>query len=80
MSTKNLTATSYVIIIYNESKHQLSNISEEFVVVAGGGFLFQEKTFFIKFAINTVYTLPRTYNITLSTTFITFLFFFVQTC
>ena len=42
-------------------------------------FVFQKKLFFIKFAINTVYTLPRTYNITSSTTFIIFLFS-VKTC
>ena len=38
-------------------------------------FFFKKKRFFNKFAINTVYTLPRTYNITSNTTFVTFLFF-----
>ena len=35
---------------------------------------FIKKYFFIKFAIKTVYTLPKTYNVTLSTTFVTILF------
>ena len=74
MSTKN--KISCYKFIFNQSIN-CQMFQKNFLLLL----LFSRKPFFIKkkiaqFAINTVYTLPRTYNITSSTTLVTFIFLY----
>ena len=84
MSTKNTTATSYVVNSYL-IKTSIVKCLRRICCCCCCWFSFSRKNVFIKQKNNHTsfnkygISLPRTYNITSSTTFVTFLFF-VQTC